>query len=109
MGMLPRNIGSIALRFPLLAAAAVFLAAAPCEEPFRPIRVRLEWGGEHPEVWAGVLETSQGTITRPASLGVEADEVGSAWADGKSVWLQRNKPRTYDGFDATIIAPPTAH
>jgi len=114
MGGSPRsNDASLTARrftFPglICAAAALCLASAPLDETERPVRIRLEWTGDKPEVWAGVLETSQGTIERPASLGVAADEAGTLWADGKSLWLQRRSPRLDDGFDVTVLAAPSA-
>ena len=92
----------------IFAAAALSLGSAPLDEAERPLRIRLEWTGDKPEVWAGVLETSQGTIVHPASLGVGTDEAGTLWADGKSLWLGRHSPRLDDGFDVTIIAPSSA-
>jgi hypothetical protein len=89
-------------------AVALCLGAAPLDEAERPVRIRLQWTGDKPEVCAGVLETSQGTVVRPASLGIAADEAGTLWADGKSLWLQRRSPRLDDGFDVTVIAPLSA-
>src|ERR1700690_234324 len=109
MGGLPRsNDAPVAARrfaFPVLicTAVALCLGAAPLDEAGRPVRIRLQWTGDKPEVWAGVLETSQGTVVRPASLGIAADEAGTLWADGKSLWLQRRSPRLDDGFDVTVI------
>src|SRR5579863_4268185 len=94
---------------PLILAAAVFsLAAAPALDSEQAVRLRFEWTGDKPEVWAGILETSQGTIVRPVSLGMEADDAGTLWPDGKSLWLERHSPRTRDGFEATIVAPLSA-
>jgi hypothetical protein len=92
----------------ILAAAALGVGSAPLDKAERPVRVRLEWTSDKPEVWAGVLETSQGTIVSPASLGVGADQAGTLWPDGKSLWLGRRSPRLDDGFDATVIAPRSA-
>src|SRR5579862_6062763 len=102
-------LARFASRLPIFAAALLFLSAAPLDRSAYPIRIRFEWGSEQPHAWAGLLETSLGTITLPASLGVDADETGTLWADGKSLWLQSRAPRAYCGFDATVIAPPSAH
>jgi hypothetical protein len=83
-------------------------AAATEDDAARPIRVRIEWSAAQSQVWAGVLETSQGTIVQPASLNGDADEVGALWADGKSLWLQRHRTTSKDGFDATLIADSSA-
>ncbi|HEV8003278.1 MAG TPA: hypothetical protein VGP63_25555 [Planctomycetaceae bacterium] len=93
----------------LFAAGAVFLSAAPNDQADRIVRVRFEWKCAKPECWAGVLETSQGTIADPASLGVDGTEAGTLWADGKSLWLGRRKLSDRDGFEASVIAPPSAH
>jgi hypothetical protein len=90
-------------------AGAVFLSAAPLDPAHRVVRVRFEWKSERPEAWAGVLETSQGTVADVASLGVDGDEAGTLWADGKCLWLGRRNPCTHDGFELSVIAPPSAH
>src|SRR5579859_4146465 len=99
----------LVLNTALAAAGAVFLSAAPLDQAHRLVRVRFEWKSEKPECWAGVLETSQGTIANPASLGVAGDEAGTLWADGKCLWLGRRNPCDRDGFEVTVIAPPSAH
>jgi hypothetical protein len=85
------------------------LSAAHPDEDHRLVRVQIEWRSSKPECWAGVLETSQGTIEHPASLGVAGDEAGTLWADGKCLWLGRHKPSDRDGFEVSVIAPPSAH
>jgi hypothetical protein len=98
----------LALPVLLTAAAAMGVASAPVDEAERTMRLRLEWTGDKPEVWAGVLETSEGTFRQPVSLGVGADQAGTLWEDGKSVWLGRRSPHIDDGFDVTLIAPRSA-
>ncbi len=98
-----------ALKVVLFAAGAACLSAAPLDQAHRVVRVRFEWKSEKPECWAGVLETSQGTVADAASLGVAGDEAGTLWADGKCLWLGRRNPSNRDGFELTVIAPPSAH
>jgi len=105
----PVALRRLALPVLLAALAAMGLASVPPDEAERPVRLRLEWTGDKSEVWTGVLETSEGAFGHPASLSIGADQVGTLWADGKSVWLGRRSPRLDDGFDVTIIAPRSAH
>ena len=72
------------------------------------VRLRLEWGGGQPTLWSGLLEISKGRFENPRSLGIEAGDPGTIWIEGDAVWIQRRTPRTYDGFDVTVVAHPTA-
>lgn len=72
------------------------------------LRLRLEWGGGAAEVWQGVLEVSQGTLSDPQSLGIEADEPASLGLQEGALWIQRRTARAYDGFDVTVTAPHDA-
>jgi hypothetical protein len=92
----------------LLAAGSVCLGSAPRDEGERPVRIRIEWTADKPEVWAGVLETSNGTLTRAASLSTAADQAGTLWADGTSLWLGRHAACRDDGFDVTVFASTSA-
>jgi hypothetical protein len=115
MGLSRSSTGRISIgrwllaRMALFCAGAFFLSAASNDEAPREVRVRLEWRSEKAECWAGVLETSQGSITNAASLGVTGDEAGTLWADGKCLWLARRKASNRDGFEVTVIAPAAAH
>src|SRR3984885_12605183 len=84
-----------------LALGTLFLSAAHPDEDHRLVRVQIEWRSSKSECWAGVLETSQGTIEHPASLGVAGDEAGTLWADGKYLWLGRHKSSDRDGFEGS--------
>jgi Glycosyl hydrolase-like 10 len=105
-----REVRLLALHSPLVLRSAVALVAlagagaAPVEPAARCVRLRFEWTSNTPQIWAGVLETSQGTIVQPASLGTEPDDPGTLWADGKNLWLERRTPRNGDGFDVTVIS-----
>lgn len=88
---------------------ALLFAAGDSQAADAPaVRLRLEWGGGNAEVWGGVFELSQGRFAKPLSLGLEADEPGTLWLDEGALWLQRRTPRVFDGFDVTVVAPPTA-
>ncbi len=104
-----RRHRSVAWRAACLALGTLFLSAAHPDEDHRLVRVQIEWRSSKAECWAGVLETSQGTIEHPASLGVAGDEAGTLWADGKCLWLGRHKASDRDGFEVSVIAPPSAH
>src|SRR5580704_17130963 len=99
----------VALKTLLLVTGAIGLSAAPNDQAHRVVRVRFEWKCQKSECWAGVLETSQGTIAEPASLGVDENEAGTLWADGKSLWLGRRAPSDHDGFEVSVDATPSAH
>ena len=96
----------LVLRAACFAAGLLFLSAARLDQAPRAVRVRFEWRSEKPERWAGILETSQGTIAEPASLGVAGDEAGTLWADGNCLWLGRRGARDRDGFEVTVTASP---
>ena len=83
-------------------------AAAPSDEISQEVRIRLEWTGDRPEVFAGVLETSDGTFAGPVSLSAEANQAGTLWADRQNLWLRSRSPRRSDGIDVTLRAPCTA-
>ncbi len=94
----------------LLAMAAVPLlgSAPPPDVSETPVRIRVRWTNDKPASWLGILETSQGTFLHPASLSVGADQAGTLWADGKSLWLARRAACREDGFDVTLLASSTA-
>ncbi|MCA9117505.1 MAG: family 10 glycosylhydrolase, partial [Planctomycetaceae bacterium] len=103
-------------RTPRVVAALMLLATIICLAPAasaqtgetETVRLRLEWGSTRPEQWSGVLELSDGAFTATTSLGIGADEPGTLWIDGKSVWLQRRSRRLLDGIDVTVKASARA-
>lgn len=103
--LVPRGLALPAL---FVVCAALGIGAAPHEAANRPVRIRIEWTAPKPEVWAGVLEASQGVLVHPASLSLAADQAGTLWPDGKSLWLGRRSPCLDDGFDVTVMAKPSA-
>lgn len=73
------------------------------------IRVRIAWGGGENRLWQGTVTVSEGNLSEPRPLGIEADEPGSMWIDGESVLRFRQRsPRGYDGVDLLVSAPATA-
>lgn len=86
------------------------------------VRIRVDWGGHTDELWQGVIAVSEGTLSEPSTLGIEADEPGSMWLDRGPVLpfaadappagpemdhlvIQQRSPRTYDGVDLSVTAP----
>ena len=94
----------LSLLFLSLAASFPAMAAAPHGQNEQDVRIRLEWRGDKPENWSGVLETSQGAFANPVSLSTDPDQAGTLWPDGQSVWLGRHSSRPHDGFDVTLRA-----
>lgn len=77
------------------------------------LRVRIAWGGGAERVWQGEISISDGAMSEPISLGVEADQSGAMWLDADSpnhrkLKIQHCSPRSYDGVDLLIAAPLTA-
>lgn len=77
------------------------------------VRVRIAWGGGTDRVWHGTISTTDGSLSEPQPLGVEADEPGSMWLDGDSgssqkLVIQQRSPRGYDGVDVLVNASAEA-
>jgi hypothetical protein len=81
-------------------------AVAAAEEGL--VRVRVEWGGGAARVWSGLLEVDEGRFGAIDGLGVDGEQPGTMWADGRVVWIQRRAGRIYDGFDVEIRAGAAA-
>ena len=109
----------------ILAAWSLVEAAVAGEET---IRVRLAWGGGPERTWQGRIALSEGTLSEPSPLGLEADEAGlMSLEPGRpeiAVLRGSNNPRTvprqaaegylavrpwsprsYDGVDLLVTAP----
>jgi hypothetical protein len=91
-----------------LDASSVVMASTPRDENNQDVRIRLEWMGERPEVWAAILETSHGVFVDPVSLSAGADQAGTLWSGGQSLRLARRNSRRFDGFDVTLRGPRSA-
>ena len=77
------------------------------------MRVRIAWGGGPERVWRGTIAVSEGLLSEPRSLGIEADEPGSMWLDGdagesRKLVIQQRSPRGYDGVELLVAAPSGA-
>lgn len=89
----------------LLAAAFTAIASAPLDETDQDVRLRLEWTGDKAELWAGILETSQGAFSNSVSLNAGADRAGTLGSDGQGLWFSRRSRLRDDGFEVTLRAP----
>lgn len=69
------------------------------------IRVRIAWGGSVARLWQGSVTLTEGTLSELEPLGIEADEAGSMWLDGREIVVRERSPRLYDGFDVLVDAP----
>ena len=72
------------------------------------MRVRVAWGGGGERLWAGTISVSQGTLSDPQPLGIEADEPGSMWlqpdqqSGGNCLAIRQRSARAYDGVDLLV-------
>ena len=71
------------------AALMLLLCAAANGLGSDDLRVRIAWGGAE-RAWHGTISISDGSLSEPQPLGIEADEPGSMWLDGDS----RRQPKT---------------
>ena len=76
-------------------------------------RLRIAWGGGVARQWQGTISLTEGSVSDPRLLGLEADEPGSMWIDrnarpGGAVVVRQRSPRGYDGLDLLVSAPATA-
>ncbi len=112
----------------LLVTPFVFLLAErACAE--EAMRIRIAWGGGAEAQWQGIVALSEGTLSEPRLLGIEADEPGSMWLDRGPLFagppgrregpslpglemdhlvIRQRSPRTYDGVELLVTAPPDA-
>ncbi len=78
------------------------------------LRLRIAWGGGSPRLWRGTIEVSEGTLSEPHALGIEADEPGSMWLETDArlarqrLVVEQRSPRAYDGVDLLVAAPDKA-
>ncbi len=77
------------------------------------IRIRMAWGGGSDRIWQGTISVSDGELSDPSPLGIEADEPGSMWIDGHAssgskLVVKQRSPRGYDGVDLLVNAPASA-
>lgn len=106
-----RQLPARALR--VAAALLVVLALAPAvaadsdgETPPAPtMRLRIEWGSGTARKWQGTIALSDGRLSNPLPLGIEADEPGSMWIENDRLAIREPSARPYDGVDLDVEAP----
>ena len=64
----------------------------------------MAWGGGAERLWEGTIALSQGMLSEPQPLGIEADEPGSMWLEDGQLIIRQRTPRAYDGVD--LCRPP---
>ncbi|HVA47453.1 MAG TPA: family 10 glycosylhydrolase [Pirellulales bacterium] len=96
---------------PLLLVLALAPAVASADEsddgaPRAPaLRLRIEWGRGLARKWQGTLALSEGVLSNPSPLGIEADEPGSMWIEEGRLSVSQPSARPYDGVDVDVDAP----
>ncbi len=93
-------------------ALIIFMAAfvARAEE----LRLRIAWGGGRERQWQGIATLSEGHLSQPRPLGIEADEPASMYLESSSqtgqqqLIIRQRSSRAYDGFDILADAPLSA-
>jgi hypothetical protein len=95
-------------RFMSTAVFFLLLLLSSISYAVEPIMVRIAWGGGAEKLWDGSIAVSQGTISQPRPLGIEADEPGSMWIEGGRLSIRQRSPRAYDGVDLIVTAPTDA-
>lgn len=73
--------------------------------PAPALRLRVEWGRGAARKWQGTIAVSEGTLSHPVALGIEADEPGSMWIEEGRLAVGERSPRLYDGVDLDVDAP----
>lgn len=92
-----------------LAPLVAGVAAAPAVRAAEvTLKLRIAWGGGAERKWQGAIALSEGTLSDINALGIEADEPGSIWSDGKQIHIHQPSPRAYDGIDVVVTAQPEA-
>jgi hypothetical protein len=73
------------------------------------VRVRIAWGGGSPRSWQGTIRISEGSLSDPQPLGLEADAPGAIQSvDSSTLRIVPRMPRSYDGVDVRVVAPEGA-
>jgi hypothetical protein len=72
------------------------------------MRIRIAWGGGAERLWEGTIAVSEGMLSEPRPLGIEADEPGSMWLEDGRLMVRQRSCRSYDGVDVLVSAPAGA-
>ena len=84
-------------------------ACAQIQDDPLDIRLRIDWGAIQAMNWEGHVELTQGRLGDMRSLGIGPDVPGNKWfASQGRIEFKSITAATYDGFDLSVVAPPTA-
>jgi len=78
------------------------------------MRVRVAWGGGRERLWEGAIWLSEGVLSQPKPLGIEADEPGSLWLElnepqtANRLLVRQRSARAYDAVDVLLAGPLSA-
>ena len=89
----------------LLSVQIISSFAAAADEP---MQVRIALGGGSERLWHGTVSLSEGMLSEPKPLGIEADEPGSMWIEQGQLKIRQRSARAYDGVDVQVHCPPDA-
>ncbi len=105
-----QQLGCANAGFRLLVAAVFFLLLlmSSFSHADDAMMVRIAWGGGSEKLWEGSITVSQGIISQPRPLGIEADEPGSMWLEDGRLLIRQRSPRAYDGVDLIVTAAADA-
>jgi hypothetical protein len=91
-------------------ALGLLLASGNLSAADLDVRLRLAWGGGAAQAWQGTIRVSEGTLSDPIALRMEADTPGSMLlVDSATLEIFPRTPRSYDGVDLRVQAPADAH
>src|SRR5690554_1626624 len=77
-------------------AVALLLGLVSPAVAAEEFQLRVSWGGQVARTWQGSIWVSEGEVSAPAPLGIEADEPGSMWLDEGQLLIRQRSPRSYD-------------
>ena len=94
-------------KLPIVGCCALWMllgvASAAAADP--TLRVRVIWGGGTEQTWRGTISAPGAVVTKLQPLGIEPDQAGSIWTDGRTIFVDQRGPHTFDGVDFSITAP----
>src|SRR5688500_933273 len=79
------------------------LSVAPCfaAEPL-DLQMRVSWGNGERRLWRGSISLSEGLLSSPRCLGIEADAPDRFQIQDKTFHFQQRSPMSFDGFDLQV-------
>lgn len=89
-----------------VALVGLALAAPRASAAEEGLRIRVSFGGGAPRQWQATVSVPDGRLSDARPLGMEPDAPGSMWIDESRLEIRQRGPRSYDGFDVEVVAPP---